>query len=64
MFVRSKAGPKPDKNTSLDSWIWDVVSSIGGVKGAPECKGRTLPTIFTNWNSLIFKVFLALSFTN
>ncbi|MCX6875460.1 MAG: class I SAM-dependent DNA methyltransferase [Verrucomicrobia bacterium] len=46
----SKAAPrkaKPEKNKSLESWIWDAACSIRGAKDAPKYKDFILPLIFT-----------------
>ncbi len=46
----SKAVPKkakPEKNKSLESWIWDAACSIRGAKDAPKYKDFILPLIFT-----------------
>lgn len=37
----------PDKNKSLESWIWDAACSIRGAKDAPKYKDYILPLIFT-----------------
>lgn len=41
------AKAKPDKNKSLESWIWDAACSIRGAKDAPKYKDYILPLIFT-----------------
>jgi type I restriction enzyme M protein len=47
MPARSKAAPKPEKNKSLEQWIWDAACSIRGAKDAPKYKDFILPPIFT-----------------
>ncbi len=47
MPARSKAVPKPEKNKSLEQWIWDAACSIRGAKDAPKYKDFILPLIFT-----------------
>jgi hypothetical protein len=47
MPARSKAAPKPEKNKSLEQWIWDAACSIRGAKDAPKYKDFILPLIFT-----------------
>ena len=42
-----KAAPKPEKDKSLESWIWDAACSIRGAKDAPKYKEFILPLIFT-----------------
>ena len=37
----------PEKNKSLESWIWDAACSIRGAKDAPKYKDYILPPIFT-----------------
>jgi len=37
----------PEKNKSLESWIWDAACSIRGAKDAPKYKDYILPLIFT-----------------
>jgi hypothetical protein len=37
----------PEKNKSLESWIWDAACSIRGAKDAPKYKDFILPLIFT-----------------
>ena len=39
--------PPPEKNKSLESWIWDAACSIRGAKDAPKYKDYILPLIFT-----------------
>lgn len=39
--------PAPEKNKSLESWIWDAACSIRGAKDAPKYKDYILPLIFT-----------------
>jgi type I restriction enzyme M protein len=39
--------PKPEKDKSLESWIWDAACSIRGAKDAPKYKDYILPLIFT-----------------
>ena len=46
----SKAAPKkakPEKNKSLESWIWDFACSIHGAKDAPKNKDFILPLTIT-----------------
>jgi type I restriction-modification system DNA methylase subunit len=38
---------KPEKNKSLETWIWDAACSIRGAKDAPKYKDYILPLIFT-----------------
>jgi type I restriction enzyme M protein len=47
MPARKAAAPKPEKNKSLESWIWDAACSIRGAKDAPKYKDYILPLIFT-----------------
>lgn len=35
--------PKPEKNKSLEQWIWDAACSIRGAKDAPKYKDFILP---------------------
>jgi type I restriction enzyme M protein len=44
--VRTRA-PKPEKDKSLEQWIWDAACSIRGAKDAPKYKEYILPLIFT-----------------
>ena len=37
----------PEKNKSLESWIWDAACSIHGAKDAAKYKDYILPLIFT-----------------
>jgi type I restriction-modification system DNA methylase subunit len=37
----------PDKDNSLESWIWDAACSIRGAQEAPKFKDFILPLIFT-----------------
>ena len=39
--------PAPEKNKSLESWIWDAACSIRGAKDAAKYKDYILPLIFT-----------------
>jgi type I restriction enzyme M protein len=39
--------PKPEKDKSLEQWIWDAACSIRGAKDAPKYKDYILPLIFT-----------------
>jgi len=39
--------PKPEKDKSLEQWIWDAACSIRGAKDAPKYKEYILPLIFT-----------------
>jgi type I restriction enzyme M protein len=39
--------PVPEKNKSLESWIWDAACSIRGAKDAAKYKDYILPLIFT-----------------
>jgi type I restriction enzyme M protein len=39
--------PAPEKNKSLETWIWDAACSIRGAKDAPKYKDYILPLIFT-----------------
>ena len=41
------ASPAPEKNKSLESWIWDAACSIRGAKDAAKYKDYILPLIFT-----------------
>ncbi len=36
MPARKSTAPKPEKNKSLESWIWDAACSIRGAKDAPK----------------------------
>ena len=47
MPARKATAPKPEKNKSLESWIWDAACSIRGAKDAPKYKDFILPLIFT-----------------
>ena len=47
MPVRKSTAPKPEKNKSLEQWIWDAACSIRGAKDAPKYKDFILPLIFT-----------------
>ena len=47
MPARKSSAPKPEKNKSLESWIWDAACSIRGAKDAPKYKDFILPLIFT-----------------
>jgi type I restriction enzyme M protein len=47
MPARKSTAPKPEKNKSLESWIWDAACSIRGAKDAPKYKDFILPLIFT-----------------
>jgi type I restriction enzyme M protein len=47
MASRKSTAPKPEKNKSLESWIWDAACSIRGAKDAPKYKDFILPLIFT-----------------
>ncbi len=48
MPVRSKSPARtPEKNKSLEQWIWDAACSIRGAKDAPQYKDFILPLIFT-----------------
>ena len=47
MPARKSTSPKPEKNKSLESWIWDAACSIRGAKDAPKYKDFILPLIFT-----------------
>ena len=38
---------KPEKDKSLETWIWDAACSIRGAKDAPKYKDYILPLIFT-----------------
>jgi type I restriction enzyme M protein len=42
-----RASTIPEKNKSLESWIWDAACSIRGAKDAPKYKDYILPLIFT-----------------
>jgi type I restriction enzyme M protein len=42
-----RASNTPEKNKSLESWIWDAACSIRGAKDAPKYKDYILPLIFT-----------------
>jgi type I restriction enzyme M protein len=45
--ARKSTAPKPEKNKSLEQWIWDAACSIRGAKDAPKYKDFILPLIFT-----------------
>lgn len=47
--ARKRAAKKkaPEKDKSLESWIWDAACSIRGAKDAPKYKDYILPLIFT-----------------
>lgn len=45
--VKTKRTPKPEKDKSLEQWIWDAACSIRGAKDAPKYKEYILPLIFT-----------------
>ncbi len=47
MPARKSTSPKPEKNKSLEQWIWDAACSIRGAKDAPKYKDFILPLIFT-----------------
>lgn len=47
MPARKSTALKPEKNKSLESWIWDAACSIRGAKDAPKYKDFILPLIFT-----------------
>ena len=47
MPARKSTAPKPEKNKSLEQWIWDAACSIRGAKDAPKYKDFILPLIFT-----------------
>lgn len=38
---------QPEKDKSLESWIWDAACSIRGAKDAPKYKDYILPLVFT-----------------
>src|SRR5689334_21924885 len=42
-----KRAPKPEKDKSLEQWIWDAACSIRGAQDAPKYKEYILPLIFT-----------------
>ena len=42
-----RASNTPEKNKSLESWIWDAACSIRGAKDAAKYKDYILPLIFT-----------------
>ena len=42
-----RASHAPEKNKSLESWIWDAACSIRGAKDAAKYKDYILPLIFT-----------------
>ncbi len=44
---KTKRTPKPEKDKSLEQWIWDAACSIRGAKDAPKYKEYILPLIFT-----------------
>lgn len=44
---RKAKAPKPEKDKSLETWIWDAACSIRGAKDAPKYKDYILPLIFT-----------------
>jgi type I restriction enzyme M protein len=46
MPARKSTAPKPEKNKSLEQWIWDAACSIRGAKDAPKYKDFILPLIF------------------
>ena len=45
--TKPKKTPKPEKDKSLETWIWDAACSIRGAKDAPKYKDYILPLIFT-----------------
>jgi len=45
--ARKPKTPKPEKDKSLETWIWDAACSIRGAKDAPKYKDYILPLIFT-----------------
>ncbi len=47
MPARKSTAPKPEKNKSLEQWIWDAACSIRSAKDAPKYKDFILPLIFT-----------------
>lgn len=47
MPARKSIAPKPEKNKSLEQWIWDAACSIRGAKDAPKYKDFILSLIFT-----------------
>ena len=47
MPPRKPSASRPEKNKSLESWIWDAACSIRGAKDAPKYKDYILPLIFT-----------------
>jgi len=47
MPARKAVAARPEKNKSLESWIWDAACSIRGAKDAPKYKDYILPLIFT-----------------
>ncbi len=38
MPARKSTAPKPEKNKSLEQWIWGAASSVRGAKDAPDYK--------------------------
>jgi type I restriction enzyme M protein len=44
---RKPKASKPEKDKSLETWIWDAACSIRGAKDAPKYKDYILPLIFT-----------------
>lgn len=40
--ARKSAAPKPAKNKSLETWIWDAACSIRGAKDAPNHKSYNI----------------------
>ncbi len=47
MPARKSTAPKPEKNQSLESGIWDAACSLRGAKDAPKYKDCILPLLFT-----------------
>jgi type I restriction enzyme M protein len=47
MIHSMRASNTPEKNKSLESWIWDAACSIRGAKDAAKYKDYILPLIFT-----------------
>ncbi len=47
MTARKSTAPKPEKDKSLEQWIWDAACSVRGAKDAPKYKDFILPFIFT-----------------
>lgn len=60
MPARKSAASKPEKNKSLEQWIWDAACSIRGANDAPKYKDFILPLIFTKRDHKFVRFFLPL----